>query len=575
MCGIFTLLNNSGQIPEGLLISSFNKARSRGPETTNTKMNYEQLNMMFGFHRLAINGLNSNSDQPIEVDDCLLVCNGEIYNYHELYHYLQVSNSIVAKTDSDCEIIIHMYKKFGIEYTLSVLDGVFAFALYDKKKERLYIARDPYGVRPLYKLVENHYNDYPVSTIIGFASEMKQLSEIKNHLDDSDNKLSLIPKCQLTQFTPGTYMTIKLDIDSKNAEKFWTISSEKTYSVPGFQVISPDIVYDEILPLVRQQFIQAVRKRVIGTTERPIACLLSGGLDSSLVTAIVSRMVPNVETYSIGLQGSEDLKYARKVADFLKTNHHEIIVSEDDFFDAIPEVISRIESYDTTTVRASVGNYLVAKYISQNSSAKVIFNGDGSDELMGGYLYMHEAPNKIEFDYECRRLLSQIHYFDVLRSDRSISTNGLEPRTPFLDRGWVQFYLSIPSEMRHHSALGKCEKYIIREAFSSSNHDEGDFLPSEVLFRTKEAFSDGVSSQTKSWFEIIAEKVVSKMPTDSLPEYHHNAPSTLEQHYYRKIYDELYPNCEKCIPYFWMPRFVEATDSSARTLTVYNEKMTD
>ena len=576
MCGIFTLLNNSGQIPEDLVMESFEKARSRGPETTNIKMNYDNLNMMFGFHRLAINGLNNNSDQPIEVDNCLLVCNGEIYNYHELYHYLPAGQT--AKTDSDCEVIIHMYKKFGIEYTLSVLDGVFAFALYDKINEKMFVARDPYGVRPLYKLTQNDYNDYSSSTssIIGFASEMKQLSDLKSKLDYFENPINIMPKCDIEQFTPGTYMALHLAIDTENTNKFWKIYEHNKYTVPGFQVISPDIVYEEILPLVRQQFIQAVRKRVIGTTERPIACLLSGGLDSSLVTAIVSRMVPNLETYSIGLQGSEDLKYAKKVADFLKTNHHEIIVSEEDFFNAIPEVISKIESYDTTTVRASVGNYLVAKYISENSSAKVIFNGDGSDELMGGYLYMHAAPNKLDFDYECRRLLSQIHYFDVLRSDRSISTNGLEPRTPFLDRGWVQFFLSIPSELRHHAALGKCEKYIIREAFSGVNHDEGDFLPNEVLFRTKEAFSDGVSSQQKSWFEIIAERVKEKLSSETIPQdYTHNPPQTLEQYYYRKLYDEMFPNCEHCIPYFWMPRFVEATDSSARTLNVYNEQMSD
>lgn len=197
------------------------------------------------------------------------------------------------------------------------------------------------------------------------------------------------------------------------------------------------------------KLIYAVKKRVIGTTDRPVACLLSGGLDSSLIVALVSKFYPGkLETYSIGMKGSEDLKYAEVVAEYIESNHTSIIVSEEDFLEAIPEVIKAIESYDTTSVRASVGNYLIGKYIAKHSTAKVIFNGDGSDELAGGYLYFHAAPNNIEFDRECKRLLTDIHAFDVLRSDKCISSHGLEPRTPFLDRGWVDYYLSIPTDIR-------------------------------------------------------------------------------------------------------------------------------
>jgi asparagine synthase (glutamine-hydrolysing) len=190
-------------------------------------------------------------------------------------------------------------------------------------------------------------------------------------------------------------------------------------------------------------------------------------LDSSLITALVNQINKQengpdkkLETYSIGLEGSEDLKYARIVSDYLGTNHTEILLTEQDFIDAIPEVIYTIESYDTTTVRASIGNYLLGKYISKNSDAKVIFNGDGSDELCGGYLYMHKAPNQLEFDYECRRLLNNIYAFDVLRSDKCISSHGLEPRTPFLDRSWVQFYLSIDPKLRFHPGEKQCEKLV-------------------------------------------------------------------------------------------------------------------
>ena len=211
-----------------------------------------------------------------------------------------------------------------------------------------------------------------------------------------------------------------------------------------------------------------------------------------------------LHTWSIGLEGSEDLRYAQLVADHIGTIHHSIVVSEKEFLDAIPAVVWAIESYDTTTVRASVGNWLISKYIKENSDAKVIFNGDGADELMGGYLYFHMAPDAIDFDKECRRLLSNIHYFDVLRSDRSISSHGLEARTPFLDRSFVQTYLSLDPVVRHHALNNKPEKYLMRQAVELFGDN---LLPREVLWRTKEAFSDGVSKQTKSWFEIIQEHV--------------------------------------------------------------------
>jgi asparagine synthase (glutamine-hydrolysing) len=244
-----------------------------------------------------------------------------------------------------------------------------------------------------------------------------------------------------------------------------------------------------------------VAKRV-KNTDRPIACLLSGGLDSSLITALVRKHygMNELHTWSIGLKGSDDLKHARIVADHLKTIHHEICLTEQQLLDAIETVIFDIESYDTTTVRASVPNWLICKYIKEQTESKVIFNGDGSDELTGGYMYFYNCPDIIEFDKECKRLLEDIYYFDVLRSDRSISTNGLEPRTPFLDRAFVDFYLSISSKIRWEYN-NKQEKYLFRKAFDKN------YLPYEILWRKKEAFSDGVSKKSRSWFEIIAEKV--------------------------------------------------------------------
>jgi asparagine synthase (glutamine-hydrolysing) len=318
---------------------------------------------------------------------------------------------------------------------------------------------------------------------------------------------------------------------------------------------------------------EAVKRRVVGTTERPVACLLSGGLDSSLIAALTRKYYKGVlETYSIGMKGSEDLKKAQIVARHIGSVHTEVIVTKDELFDAIPEVIRAIESYDTTSVRASVGNYLLGKYIAKNSKAKVIMNGDGSDELTGGYIYFLMSPNSMSFDGECRRLLNDIHYFDVLRSDKSISSHGLEPRTAFLDTEFVKCYLGIPSEFRNPLEQGiRIEKLLLRQAFDTF---EPELLPTEILWRKKEAFSDGVSGNDGSWYKIITEKI-SKLNAscESLNGKHiFNPPKTEEQMYYREIYEKAYPNTEHSIPYFWMPKFIEGvTDPSARTLGIYND----
>jgi len=314
-------------------------------------------------------------------------------------------------------------------------------------------------------------------------------------------------------------------------------------------------------------------------TEKPIACLLSGGLDSSLVTAIVAEFhklngMPPVETYSIGIEGSEDLKYAKIVADYLGTKHTEIIVEEKDFIDAVPHVIHDIGSYDTTTVRASIGNWLVGKYIAEHSEAKVIFNGDGSDELCGGYIYMHKCPDAIEFDRECRRLLGAIHKFDVLRSDRCISSHGLEPRTPFLDRSWVQYYLSILPDLRFHAKNGLREKYLLRTAFSPEylpTSDKKPLLPDEILWRRKEAFSDGVTGTARSLYQILEEHAKTRVDELYRFRFSYLPAETAEQYWYRYEFTRIYgSNFSRLLPYYWMPRYVEAKDASARTLEIYS-----
>jgi asparagine synthase (glutamine-hydrolysing) len=357
--------------------------------------------------------------------------------------------------------------------------------------------------------------------------------------------------------------------DEFETPQYWEcVEDSVAWRVVGGNAISDAFSAIDAWKNIYVAFSNAVKKRV-ETSERKIACLLSGGLDSSIVTALVAKYyrelghTDKIETYSIGFADSEDLRYARIVADYVGTDHHEVVVTEKEFLDAIPEVIHAIESYDTTSVRASVGNYLVSKYISENSDAKVIFNGDGSDEVMGGYLYMGLAGDAIEFDKECVRLLKNIHFFDVLRSDRCIASNGLESRTPFLDTGFVQTYLSISANFRFHTRIGKQEKFMFRTAFAAYG-----LLPQEVLFRKKEAFSDGVSKHSRSWYQIIQEHVAT-LNVDMSKHYEHNQPTTREQYYYRVIFENYYPNCSHVIPYFWMPKYVTATDASARTLDVY------
>ena len=561
MCGIFLLLNDSlyrntiassdSTSKYSRIYNEFMKGKNRGPE--NSKLEVLNDETIFGFHRLAINGIDEQSNQPLCINGCVLICNGEIYNYKNLYDIIQTQPT----TNSDCEIIIHMYLKYGIEQTLIMLDGVFAFALYDKNKDELFVARDPYGIRSLFMQVRPRNKE-----IFTFASEIKCLVNLYCHTYEDI----------IQQFEPGCFCKFSL-----NNHNNWYLQFIKKYHTCNFayNFLNYNSINENMYLSNISKYLEiAVMKRCL-TTDRPIACLLSGGLDSSLITALVAnylnhhKLQNSLETFSIGLEGATDLKYARIVADYLGTNHTEVIVTEEQMFEAIPEVIYATETYDTTTIRASIGNYLVSKYISQNSDAKVIFNGDGSDELFGGYLYMKKCPDDIEFDIETRRLLENIHYYDVLRSDKSISSNGLEARTPFLDKSFVNFVLSIPSHIRNHNNLDVCEKYLLRKSFSPEyflNYNEKPLLPDEVLWRSKEAFSDGVSSSSRSLFEIIQSKISDHLASDAFP------PNIeTEKIYYKSIFTEKFPYCQNIIPDYWMPKYIHShsNDPSARTLQCY------
>jgi len=559
MCGIFAVLNNVNS--RETIKKNFNKGKNRGPE--NSILVDVNDNTVLGFHRLAINGYNDiTAEQPFNIDGIYLICNGEIYNHKQLFSMM----NITPISRSDCEVIIYLYKKYGIKQTLQMLDGVFAFLLYDTNKNTIYAARDSFGVRPLF--IKSFYvsgqHSYIPNEVFVISSVIKSMVEL------GSNK-------NIKQVKPGTYLTFK-----SSHENYFRLTSFNTIFNNNVAIPSSFSAYtkkeeDIAISKIRDSLINAVLKRV-DNTEREIACLLSGGLDSSLIAALVTKYSNRkISTWSIGMPGSEDLKYAKIVADHIGSNHHEIVLSEEEFLSAIERVIYKIESYDTTTVRASVGNWLISKYIRENSDCKVIFNGDGSDEVCGGYMYFHCAPDSIDFDKECRRLLNDIHYFDVLRSDRSISSNGLEARTPFLDRHFVDTYMSINPNLRHHAANSQCEKYLLRKAF-----DYDDILPKCVLWRTKEAFSDGVSSHKRSWFETIKEHIditIFNGKGDSILSrqqqyYQYNVPQTLEQLHYRMIYESYFKSdTGHLVPYFWMPKFVNATDASARTLNIYKNKM--
>ena len=534
MCGIFAYIYEDGCVSPDVIDSAM-CCQHRGPD--NTHQMTVNNNIFLVFHRLIINDKSSLGNQPMlhpEDDNLILLCNGEIYNWKELAS----SYGITTHSTSDCEIILHLYKKLGMLETISLLDGDFAFILVDKSSNVIYAGRDPIGVRPLYIATSDDHGD---RSCIGIASEMKSLSDLCK---------------KVWQVKPGGFYVIK---DSHHLEYHHYYS-----------YVYPPTTYNE--ETLRELLINSVRKRLL--TERPFGCLLSGGLDSSLVAAILVHHlgIKDLHTFSIGLEGSEDLKYAREVADYLGTIHQEYVVSEEEMLNAIPEVIYMIESYDTTTVRASTPMYLLAKYIKETTDITVLFSGEGSDEASGSYLYFKNAPSDEDRQHEIIRLMEDLHYFDVLRSDKSISGAGLELRVPFLDKKFLAYYLGLPSSSKAISS-DRMEKHLLRSAFERDR-----MLPTSVLWRRKEAFSDGVSSQKRSWYGIIQEHVSNLVTDADMAEaetlYNSNPPKFKEALYYRNVYEQYYPGRSAAIPYYWMPKWSNSIDPSARTLEHYHETTT-
>jgi asparagine synthase (glutamine-hydrolysing) len=384
MCGIWCLVGETFEEYDAKRYLS--SLRNRGPENLQL---FSSKNYQLGFTRLALNGLSDAGNQPMFDSQVRWVCNGEIYNWKDLATKIGFEN----KSGSDCAVLGSLLTKSeSLKEFFSSLHGVFAMALV--WNNQVIVGRDPFGVRPLF------YSKTDKNIV--FASELKAIPSSRPVL----------------AFPPGCFAIVNpLSLEMSIEQYHFRIQRE---ILDTFQSI-------------RDALQKSVSLRML--TERPVAALLSGGLDSSLICALVQQELRKsnkcLETFSIGFENSQDLKYARKVAEHIGSKHTEIIKTPEEFFDAIPSVIKDIESFDITTVRASVGNWFLGKYIKQNSKCKVVFNGDGSDEVFGGYLYFFKAPSDKEFEEESDRLLKDIHLFDVLRSDRCISSHGLEPRTPF------------------------------------------------------------------------------------------------------------------------------------------------
>jgi len=538
MCGIF-FYKNGEQISaelEEILLSFFNRIQHRGPDDTSYVIDEDKF---IGFHRLAINGLSEKGDQPFEYDTenglkDYSICNGEIYNWWELNKRYELG---LDEDDSDCAIIYPLYKKIGLKKMIDLLDGVFAFVIIEG--ENICAVRDPIGVRPLFWSLEDDK--------IGFCSEAKGLTD----------------KMRMKPFPPGSYWKSKWK--NETPKSFFKIDEWKNVSPNPFLSIMSD---SQMNKAIVETFVEAIKKRLL--SDRPIGCLLSGGLDSSLVAAILQKEMKGkkLNTYSIGFNGSPDLEAAKKVADYIGSNHHEVILKWKEIKERLPEIIMKLETYDTTTIRASIGMYFVSKYIRENTDDVVIFSGEGADELAQGYLYFHRQPTSTMGHLESVRLMNNLYMYDVLRADRTTASHGLEVRVPFLDKQFMKLIMSLP--YNKVCPQKQTEKYLIRSAFAKTG-----LLPDEILWRKKEAFSDGVSSQEKNWLDKIKKMAKLYVTDEEMSNVDkvikHCAPRTKEEYFYRKIFDALYTNAEDFIPDFWMPQWSpETVDPSARTLTIYN-----
>lgn len=508
MCGIVGIFNIKEQSKElrNKALKMSQKIRHRGPDWSGI---YYGKKAILCHERLSIVDPESGG-QPLYSPDKkqILAVNGEIYNHREIRE--RYSGKYEFQTGSDCEVILALYKDKGIDF-LEDISGIFAFALYDEEKDEYLIARDPIGVIPLYIGKDNDGKIY-------CASELKALEGFCDKYEP---------------FLPGHYYSSKEGVMKKWYKRDWT-----SYDAIKNNKGSVKDIHDALESAVKKQLMSDV----------PYGVLLSGGLDSSVISAIAKQYSgkrvesdlnhdawwPQLHSFAVGLKGAPDLIKAREVANFIGTVHHEINYTVQEGLDALRDVIYYIETYDVTTVRASTPMYLLARVI-KSMGIKMVLSGEGADEVFGGYLYFHKAPDAKAFHDETVRKISKLYMYDCLRANKSLSAWGVEGRVPFLDKEFLDVAMSINPELK--MCPGKTiEKKIVREAFA-------DLLPESVAWRQKEQFSDGVGY---SWIDSLKELTTNAVSDEEMANaskrFPINTPMNKEEYYYRTIFEEHFPS---------------------------------
>ena len=520
MCSIMGYCGSCADL--SLFRSCFDQTISRGPDDSRV---LEIGGGLLAFHRLAIMGLTPEGMQPFTLDSSAVVCNGEIYGYEKLKE--QLSEKYTFQSGSDCEVLLPLYREYGVDM-FQMLDAEFALILYDGVSGQFIAARDPIGIRPL-------YYGYDAQGVIVFASEPKNLTGL----------------CEkILPFPPGCYYK-----DGKFV-RYSEIYHASAYTRDDL---------DTVCRKIREKLIAGVEKRLVADAK--VGFLLSGGLDSSLVCAIAAkRSKAPIRTFAIGMVGDAiDLKYARQAADWMGSQHTEVIMTREQVLSSLEEVIRVLGTFDITTIRASMGMYLLCKWIHENTDVRVLLTGEISDELFG-YKYTDFAPSAAAFQEESEKRIRELHMYDVLRADRCISANSLEARVPFGDLDFVKYVLSIDPEKKLNT-YGK-GKYLLRHAF------EGDYLPHDLLYREKAAFSDAVGHSMVDYLKEYAEAYYTDAEFETKRKnYAHAAPFTKESLLYREIFEKYYPGQGEMIVDFWMPnkswKGCDVNDPSARVLSNY------
>ena len=502
----------------------FSRTVSRGPDDSRV---IDTGAGLIGFHRLAIMGLTPEGMQPFSLDGDYLICNGEIYGFDKFRKALE--GKYAFKSDSDCEVLLPLYKEYGTD-TFAMLDAEYALVIYDSKRGKFVAARDPIGIRPL-------FYGYDETGAIMFASE-------------AINLVGLTDK--ITPFPPGCYY---------DGDKFVMYSD-----IAAVEKVSGDGI-DAACAKIREKLVAGIEKRLVADAK--VGFLLSGGLDSSLVCAVAAKKSDKpIKTFSIGMSGDAiDLRYAREVADYIGSEHTEVIIDKEKVLAALDTVVKILGTFDITTVRASIGMYLVCKAIHETTDIRVILTGEISDELFG-YKYTDFAPSADEFQKEAEKRVRELYMYDVLRADRCISVNSLEARVPFGDLDFVKYVMSLDPAIKMN-VYGK-GKYLLRKAF------QGDWLPYDILMREKAAFSDAVGHSMVDYLKEYADGYYSDKEYEKRrARYAHARPFTKESLLYREIFEKYYPGQAEMIKDFWMPnkswKGCDVSDPSARALSNYGD----